>query len=176
MPGAPIECTKLKCDALKYLRGSSRSRLERLLLHSMPQTSSGRGEIWEACLWSGGRGSPLSSINLSFFVVFHRNLSDRSHSVDAELLKSASTSTDKIEIEEDCAVDFFPIARCFFYIERCLYKIQSESQNQSRHPSGRSWKKLYPSTPSSWIDSIAGKGRSKKESQNSSVQLLWAQI
>ena len=55
MPGAPIECTKLKCDALKYLRGSSRSRLERLLLHSMPQTSSGRGEIWEACLWSGGR-------------------------------------------------------------------------------------------------------------------------
>ena len=48
-------------------------------------------------------------------MVFHRNLSDRSHSVDAELLKSASTSTDKIEIEEDCAVDFFPIARRFFF-------------------------------------------------------------
>ena len=45
---------------------------------------------------------------------FHRNLSDRSHSVDAELLKSASTSTDKIEIEEDCAVDFFPLRDAFF--------------------------------------------------------------
>ena len=56
----------------------------------------------------------MSSINLSFFVVFHRNLSDRSHSVDAELLKSASTSTDKIEIEEDCAVDFFPLRDAFF--------------------------------------------------------------